>query len=303
MRVDGNQGGAPNYFPNSFGGPEPTPEGSNETDCYILCAYLMTITTNKCLEVILPVLNNTAVHANQNDNYEMFDGHTSCNRSTPPYTFETTPLASSPDQKKLPSSYISLLFLSLFYSWVARGPSIRWRHKTRNRTRRQLHTVRRFLQKRPQCSWEGKTHRQYCGKSFWYVSWMQLNAKNAPSTICMGNSLQRQAQTFVAISLDPLLFLVMMSTWDLIEHTLESCNITVIQTNCVSNLLLYYSAFSIVSDPSFPSICRRKGISSEESSSKLLRRWCSVRQDDSTETSKASRCKDKGSEEDNSRPP
>ena len=27
MRVDGNQGGAPNYFPNSFGGPEPSPTG------------------------------------------------------------------------------------------------------------------------------------------------------------------------------------------------------------------------------------------------------------------------------------
>ena len=25
MRVDGNQGGAPNYFPNSFGGPSPAP--------------------------------------------------------------------------------------------------------------------------------------------------------------------------------------------------------------------------------------------------------------------------------------
>lgn len=27
MRVDDNQEGAPNYFPNSFGGPEPTPSG------------------------------------------------------------------------------------------------------------------------------------------------------------------------------------------------------------------------------------------------------------------------------------
>lgn len=35
MRVDDNQEGAPNYFPNSFGGPEPTPSGEkNEAGCY-----------------------------------------------------------------------------------------------------------------------------------------------------------------------------------------------------------------------------------------------------------------------------
>ncbi len=28
MRVDGNQGGAPNYFPNSFNGPQPTPSAA-----------------------------------------------------------------------------------------------------------------------------------------------------------------------------------------------------------------------------------------------------------------------------------
>jgi catalase len=32
MTVDGNQGGAPNYFPNSFGGPEPTPSAEWHVD-------------------------------------------------------------------------------------------------------------------------------------------------------------------------------------------------------------------------------------------------------------------------------
>lgn len=32
MRVDGNQGGAPNYFPNSFGGPSPVPSTSWHVD-------------------------------------------------------------------------------------------------------------------------------------------------------------------------------------------------------------------------------------------------------------------------------
>ena len=31
-RVDGNQGGAPNYFPNSFGGPEPLPSATWHAD-------------------------------------------------------------------------------------------------------------------------------------------------------------------------------------------------------------------------------------------------------------------------------
>jgi len=31
MQVDGNQGGAPNYFPNSFGGPEPSSSGAWHT--------------------------------------------------------------------------------------------------------------------------------------------------------------------------------------------------------------------------------------------------------------------------------
>lgn len=32
MKVDGNQGGAPNYFPNSFGGPEPDPSAELHVD-------------------------------------------------------------------------------------------------------------------------------------------------------------------------------------------------------------------------------------------------------------------------------
>jgi catalase len=32
MTVDGNQAGAPNYFPNSFGGPEPTPSAEWHVD-------------------------------------------------------------------------------------------------------------------------------------------------------------------------------------------------------------------------------------------------------------------------------
>lgn len=37
MRVDDNQEGAPNYFPNSFGGPEPTPSGEKNEAC---CSYV-----------------------------------------------------------------------------------------------------------------------------------------------------------------------------------------------------------------------------------------------------------------------
>ena len=33
MVVDGNQGGAPNYFPNSFGGPEPPSSGASWHTC------------------------------------------------------------------------------------------------------------------------------------------------------------------------------------------------------------------------------------------------------------------------------
>lgn len=167
MRVDGNQGGAPNYFPNSFGGPEPTPECTKKTDCYyILCANLTTAVTNKYLKVTLRVLRNTAAHVNENNSNEMFGSHTSINRSTPPfhpwhYTIGLITLSQSAIISCLSTHTSRLHFLpfSLTFSWVARGPSVRWRHQTRDRTRRQLHTVRRFLQKRSQCSWEGKTNR------------------------------------------------------------------------------------------------------------------------------------------------
>ena len=74
-------------------------------------------------------------------------------------------------------------------------------------------------------------------------------------------------------------------------HPVSSCKQPTIPPSPVSDL------FSICR------IYRRKGIPSEKSSSKLLCCWRSVRQDDPTETRKASRSEDKGSEENNSCPP
>ena len=59
MRVDGNQGGAPNYFPNSFGGPEPVPTGKYVflISVFFLLLSEVEIILNKSIAVSLVVLS------------------------------------------------------------------------------------------------------------------------------------------------------------------------------------------------------------------------------------------------------